>query len=110
MVRLEEAMFVNRWGSRRYHDQRSAALTLGSVKWQAQFKRVEWLAYHVPDFNTTAHHTWTVGIRPDDMAELVMVLAAGIDETDSAKIGKAMRPALRALLRLALAAADVKKK
>jgi hypothetical protein len=103
-TRQEVSMHVVRWGSFRYHEQKFASLSVDYVNWEPRFMRVECRTYYVPDFNTNARHNWTLSIEPKDMAVLINAMAAGIDQSNSAEIGKDLRPALGALLSLASAA------
>ena len=62
-------------------------------------------AYNVKDFNTEAHHDWTISLSFAEICAVVLAAASATGGDEAALVAKEMAPALTSLLRLATEAA-----
>jgi hypothetical protein len=94
-------MYINRIGAERAHQLASIVLGRLTVEWSERNHGVEISAHRVKDFNTDAHHNWTITISPEELAAIFHVASGFIGTPRAAEIAATFAPSLTAILRIA---------
>jgi hypothetical protein len=98
-------MDIWRHGSERYHGDSHTTLGSPQIAYSPSSKVVVFSANNVKDFNTDAHHNWTIALSFAEIRDVVIAAASATGGEDNALVAKEMVPALTSLLRLATEAA-----
>ena len=68
-------MRITRSGSERYHGPAGVRMKHRSAGWDPDHSALRLKYYHVEDFNTPAHHDWTVYVEVEELRVIVDALA-----------------------------------
>jgi hypothetical protein len=99
-------MKITRLGSERYRGSSSTEMTHRDVRWDPHAKALRLSFVHVPDFNTPAHHHWTVYIGIDELRATVDALAEALSGKQADELRRVLSQRLTSLLRIAAACSE----